>query len=58
MFEPNKKCIASSMESMLSIQEKVNTNKNYYHIIPVALSNVNDMTSMTFLNIANWVKRR
>jgi FkbM family methyltransferase len=53
MFEPNRDCIKSSMQHMLSIQDQININKNSYHIIPVALSNVNDKTTMNFFSMAN-----
>jgi FkbM family methyltransferase len=53
MFDPNIDSIISSMNNMKYIEEDIKNNNNSYKIVPVALSNVSEETTMEFYSMFN-----
>ena len=53
MFEPNIDSKNSSLENTNKIKDIIQTNSNAFTIIPVALSNVENQTTMEFYSMLN-----
>ena len=53
MFDPNTDSINSSINNMNNYNNIINNNKNSFHIIPVALSNVKEEQQLEFYSMQN-----